>query len=300
MRRTRLVPVLVVSLALFGAACGESSSQADDTAASDTRPASTDDTADTAGTDDSSSDTTTKPEVDLPDELPTELVITDLTEGEGAEAAAGDTVIVNYVGVRSEDGTEFDNSYDRGEPFPVTLGAGQVIQGWDQGLLGARQGGRRQLDIPADLAYGDNPQGEIIQAGDALTFVVDVVAVIPKSDPADAPAITIDAGTTFDELFIDELTAGSGDPLEDGQTLAFHFIAIRTDTGEQISTSWETGEVQPLPYTSELPTVLLDGLAGIRLGERRQLGIPYELAKDAFNIPEETDLVLVIDAVAIY
>jgi FKBP-type peptidyl-prolyl cis-trans isomerase len=290
MRRTRLVPVLVVSLALFGAACGESSSQADDTAASDTRPASTDDTADTAGTDDSSSDTTTKPE----------LVITDLTEGEGAEAAAGDTVIVNYVGVRSEDGTEFDNSYDRGEPFPVTLGAGQVIQGWDQGLLGARQGGRRQLDIPADLAYGDNPQGEIIQAGDALTFVVDVVAVIPKSDPADAPVVTIEAGTTFDELVIDELTAGSGDPLEDGQTLAFHFIAIRTDTGEQISTSWETGEVQPLPYTSELPTVLLDGLAGIRLGERRQLGIPYELAKDAFNIPEETDLVLVIDAVAIY
>jgi peptidylprolyl isomerase len=126
-------------------------------------------------------ETPDKPEVELPDELPTELVVTTLVEGDGATAAAGDTVVVHYVGVRSEDGTEFDNSYDRGSPFPVVLGAGGVIDGWDRGLVGARSGARLQLDIPADLAYGDTGAGELIRPGDALTFVIDVLDVIPAS-----------------------------------------------------------------------------------------------------------------------
>ena len=119
-----------------------------------------------------------KPEVQIPDELPTTLVINDLVEGEGPAAANGDTVLVHYVGVRSEDGVEFDNSYDRGSPFPVTLGTGSVIAGWDQGLVGVKAGGQRQLDIPADLAYGDADRGTI-RPGDALTFVIDVVSVTP-------------------------------------------------------------------------------------------------------------------------
>lgn len=123
-----------------------------------------------------------KPEVEIPAEIPTELVVTDLVEGEGPGAQAGDTVVVHYVGVRSEDGTEFDNSYDSGSPFPVVLGSGGVIQGWDEGLVGAQVGDRRQLDIPAELAYGDSPRGDVIQAGDALTFVVDVMAITPAAD----------------------------------------------------------------------------------------------------------------------
>ena len=120
-----------------------------------------------------------KPDVEIPAELPTDLVVTVLTPGEGPEAAAGDTVTVHYVGVRSEDGTEFDNSYDRGSTFPVTLGVTSVIQGWQDGLLGAQAGSRIQLDIPADLAYGDAGSGEIIQPGDAITFVIDVIDVTP-------------------------------------------------------------------------------------------------------------------------
>ncbi len=120
-----------------------------------------------------------KPDVELPDSIPTSLVVTDIVEGDGVEAQVGDTVVVHYVGVRTEDGTEFDNSYDRGQPFPVVLGSGSVIQGWEQGLIGAQAGDQRQLDIPAELAYGDTPRGDIIQAGDALTFVIDVVAVTP-------------------------------------------------------------------------------------------------------------------------
>ncbi|MCB0969682.1 MAG: FKBP-type peptidyl-prolyl cis-trans isomerase, partial [Ilumatobacter sp.] len=125
-----------------------------------------------------------KPAVSIPEALPTELVITDLVEGEGEAAQAGDTVTVNYVGVRSEDGTEFDNSYDRGATFDVTLGAGNVIQGWDEGLIGVKKGGRRQLDIPSDLAYGDQANG-VIEAGDALTFVIDVVDITFKMRLAD-------------------------------------------------------------------------------------------------------------------
>lgn len=126
-------------------------------------------------------ETPDKPEVELPAELPTELQVTTLTDGEGPEAAAGDTVTVHYVGVRSEDGTEFDSSYDR-EPFPVVLGSGGVIDGWEQGLLGTQAGERIQLDIPADLAYGDEGRGDVIQPGDALTFVIDVLAVTPGAD----------------------------------------------------------------------------------------------------------------------
>ncbi len=128
-------------------------------------------------------ETPDKPEVEIPAEVPAELVVTDLVRGEGDPAVAGDTVTVHYVGVLSEDGTEFDNSYDRGSPFPVVLGQGSVIQGWDEGLIGVRAGGRRQLDIPAEMAYGDSPPpGGVIEAGDALTFVVDVLSVTAVAD----------------------------------------------------------------------------------------------------------------------
>jgi cyclophilin family peptidyl-prolyl cis-trans isomerase len=130
-----------------------------------------------------------KPEVSIPAELPTDLVITDLIEGTGDPAKQGDTLEVNYVGVRSADGTEFDNSYDRGQTFQVVLGSGGVIQGWDQGLIGAKAGGRRQLDIPAALAYGDQGAGDVIQPGDALTFVIDVVSITPAPPKASLPPI---------------------------------------------------------------------------------------------------------------
>lgn len=122
---------------------------------------------------------TGKPSVAIPEELPTDLVVTDITVGEGDPAEDGDLVEVNYVGVRSVNGEEFDNSYDRGSTFTVTLGAGGVIEGWDEGLVGVREGGVRQLDIPADMAYRDAGSPPIIQPGDALSFVVEVVSITP-------------------------------------------------------------------------------------------------------------------------
>lgn len=97
-----------------------------------------------------------KPEIDFPGEpAPTTLQIRDLVEGDGTEAAPGRRVSVHYVGVAHSTGEEFDASYNRGEPLTFPLGAGRVIRGWDFGIAGMRVGGRRQLTIPPDLAYGD-------------------------------------------------------------------------------------------------------------------------------------------------
>jgi len=121
---------------------------------------------------------TTKPEIDFPgDAAPNELVIEDLVLGDGAEASAGDSISAHYVGVAHSTGEEFDASWNRGEPLDFGLGKGQVIKGWDEGIVGMRVGGRRKLIIPADLAYGDRGAGGVIKPGEALIFVVDLVDV---------------------------------------------------------------------------------------------------------------------------
>ncbi|MBK0330056.1 FKBP-type peptidyl-prolyl cis-trans isomerase [Brachybacterium halotolerans subsp. kimchii] len=119
-----------------------------------------------------------KPEIEFPGtEAPTELVIVDEIEGEGPEAKAGDVVDVHYVGVSHGTGDEFDASWNRGEPLRFQLGVGQVISGWDQGVQGMRVGGRRRLEIPASLAYGDRGAPPVIAPGESLIFVCDLVAV---------------------------------------------------------------------------------------------------------------------------
>jgi peptidylprolyl isomerase len=119
-----------------------------------------------------------KPEIDFPEgEPPVELVIVDEIIGDGAEAAAGRTVVAHYVGVAFSTGEEFDSSWGRGDPLAFALGAGRVIKGWDQGLVGMRVGGRRKLVIPSDLAYGDRGAGGAIAPGETLIFVVDLVDV---------------------------------------------------------------------------------------------------------------------------
>jgi peptidylprolyl isomerase len=119
-----------------------------------------------------------KPEIDFPEApAPVELQVTDITVGEGPEAAPGRTVVVHYVGVSYSTGEEFDSSWNRGEPFVFPLGGGNVIAGWDRGVVGMRTGGRRQLVIPPDLAYGDRGAGSVIAPGETLIFVVDLLEV---------------------------------------------------------------------------------------------------------------------------
>jgi peptidylprolyl isomerase len=121
---------------------------------------------------------TTKPEIDFPGEAaPTDLVIEDLVHGDGAEARSGDSISAHYVGVAHSTGEEFDASWNRGAPLDFTLGVGQVIKGWDDGIVGMKVGGRRRLVIPAALGYGDRGAGGVVKPGEALIFVVDLVDV---------------------------------------------------------------------------------------------------------------------------
>jgi cyclophilin family peptidyl-prolyl cis-trans isomerase len=205
-RRHRLAAGFVVGAVLLSA-CGDSTDEP--AAAAESRTSSSvddfdDGTESTSGTDvappaggtTAGDPATGKPSIQLPDELPTDLIVTDLIEGSGEAIEVGDMISLDYVGVITADGTEFDNSYDTGQPLDFTLGAVSLIPGFEQGLVGLRQGGRRQIDMPASLAYGDAGAGGIIEPGDAITFVVDALSVTkpvpvtvpPMADPSDCPA----------------------------------------------------------------------------------------------------------------
>lgn len=119
-----------------------------------------------------------RPEIDFIDgPPPADLQVSDLKIGEGAQAGHGSTVQVHYVGVAHSTGEEFDASWNRGEPLSFRLGSGMVISGWDQGVMGMRVGGRRQLVIPPHLAYGERGAGGVIKPGETLVFVCDLVGV---------------------------------------------------------------------------------------------------------------------------
>jgi peptidylprolyl isomerase len=118
---------------------------------------------------------TTKPEIEFPDgPPPTELVITDLVVGDGEEASPGDTVDVHYVGIEFDTGEEFDSSWNRGESISFPLRG--LIAGWQDGIPGMRVGGRRQLVIPPELAYGPAGSGHRL-SGKTLIFVIDLLGV---------------------------------------------------------------------------------------------------------------------------
>ena len=141
------------------------------------------------GGDDAAPATTTttappKPEVTIPETPPpTTLQSTDITVGDGAEAQTGDTLKVHYVGKVYATGDEFDSSYDR-DPIEVQLDPSSgIIQGWVEGLVGMKEGGRRQLIIPPDMAYGAQAKGDI-PANSTLVFVIDLLSVEKAPAPA--------------------------------------------------------------------------------------------------------------------
>jgi peptidylprolyl isomerase len=172
----RLLPCLLIML-LPLAACGDDN---DDSGDGTTAAAKTSEEPSPSAQRDALKDTTTKPEIPKPSGTPPrKLVKEDIVKGKGPPAKPGDTVTVHYVGVSFSTGDEFDASWDRGQPFPVPLGAGQVIEGWDRGLVGMRKGGRRMLTIPPELAYGRDGYPPTIAPNETLVFVIDALDITP-------------------------------------------------------------------------------------------------------------------------
>ncbi|WP_053980609.1 FKBP-type peptidyl-prolyl cis-trans isomerase [Marinagarivorans algicola] len=111
----------------------------------------------------------------------TSLIIKDIQKGNGKEAVKGALITTHYRGFLS-DGTLFDSSYDKNKPFQCVIGTGRVIKGWDQGILGMKVGGKRTLEVPAHLAYGERAMGKVIPANSDLKFEIELLEVLTRDN----------------------------------------------------------------------------------------------------------------------
>ena len=173
MPRPVLILIAVVAV-LTATACGDDDGDDSNGAAQEQTATQTK----TAPSEEALKNTSTRPEIPKPSGIPPrKLVKQDIVKGKGPAAEAGSTVTVNYVGVNFSNGVEFDSSWDSGQAFPVQLGAGMVIEGWDKGLVGIRKGGRRMLTIPPEMGYGAEGFPPDIPPNETLVFVVDAVSI---------------------------------------------------------------------------------------------------------------------------
>ena len=232
------------------------------------------------------------------DERPNRLVTRDIAIGTGTQAGVGDVLEVNYVGALLSDGTEFDASWNRSQTFFVPIGMGAVIPGWDQGIVGMREGGRRVLITPPDLAYGSSGAGSSIPPDATLVFVVDLVAILDLQPPAIPEPTEVGA-----LLEVEDLVVGTGDPVESGDTVTVHYLGTLTD-GTVFDASWRRG----MPFTTTIGVGMVipgwdQGIVGMREGGRRLLKIPSDLAYgergSGAAIPPDTPLLFVVDLIRI-
>lgn len=313
MRRT--LPVLMITATLLLAACGSDGGSDSDSSTPGSVPTSeATDSETTDGSTPADGSTPTpptnpdKPEVEIPDEIPTELQVTVIEEGSGPEAQAGDTVFVDYVGIRSTDGVEFDNSYDRFQPIDVVLGQGQVIPGWEEGLVGVQAGSTIRLDIPSDMAYGEAGSGELIPPDTALTFLIEVRAVIPPADSTEAPTEPgVDASTGVEGLEVVDTREGSGAELAAGQTAIIRYALFRGDNRVLLVSNWDQPPT-PFPVVEGSFPVLYEGLPGMKVGGRRVITFPPQYPEFGFGpegsptdgLPADTDVIMVVDLLGVY
>jgi peptidylprolyl isomerase len=184
--RSRTGPgIATLATAILIAGCGSSGSsstigvgaenKADESIAKSTAASAAPPTSTATAKTPASGPLSTEPKVTPSGPSPSKLVVKDIIKGTGPEAQAGQSVTVNYVGVLFHGGKEFDASWKRNEPLTFTLGRGQVIPGWDQGVAGMKVGGRRELIIPSALAYGPTGRPPTIPPNAPLVFVVDLL-----------------------------------------------------------------------------------------------------------------------------
>ncbi len=292
-----------------------------------------------------------KPEITVPSDEPSEeLVVEVLSEGDGAKVAAGDFLVVNYLGqtweprdpadlptdapadATAEEGAEptdeaaadsdgpvpyvFDNSYDRGEPVGFPVGLGQLIQGWDEGLVGQQVGSRVLLSVPAEMGYGAQADHDL--AEDTLVFVVDIIESYnidtpisgePVTDlPDDMPTVTgegadepvvefPESAEPVSESTTDLIVAGDGADLS--SNLVVKFLEVSYETGENGFSSWTEGSVTVINAEQTPVPGLVETIEGQKAGSRLLVRIaPQD------NVTEENaegePIAIVIDIVGSY
>lgn len=178
MRPPRLIVLLALGAALLPAACGDDEEDGGGSGQSAEQTQETAPEPTPSEAREALKDTSVKPELPKPSGSPPRRLETeDVVKGKGPAAKAGDNVVVQYVGVTFSTGEEFDASWTSGQPFAFPLGGGQVIEGWDRGIVGMKKGGRRVLTIPPELGYGAAGSPPAIGPNETLVFVVDLLEI---------------------------------------------------------------------------------------------------------------------------
>lgn len=306
----RLAGLLVIPLLLLSStACGSDDKASD--SSKDGAPAIT------AGAKFGEKPTLAKGEGDPPKKLKTEVI----SEGDGAKLKNGDAIQVNYLGQSWDTTKPFDNSFDRKQPFDLTLGAGMVIQGWDKGLVGQKVGSRVELVIPPDLGYGAQGQGDI-KPNATLVFVVDVLKAtqIPASaegtevaqdniglpkvgtkTDGKAPTVTVPKSDPPKKLVSSYILESKGDVIKDSDSVVVNYVALLWKDGKEFDSTYKAGKTQTFPLAQVTLKGLKNGLVGKKVGSRVLLVIPPDQGfgdKAQQTIPANSTLVFAVDILA--
>ncbi len=308
----RRLPALLLCLPLLLTACGGGSEGGDGSGEKTSRSTAGGGSLPTVEGEVGKKPTVKAPGGKAPSKLETEV----LTEGEGDEVAKGDLLVAHYLGQTWRDNKVFDNSYDRGEPSGFGIGVGQVVKGWDQGLVGQKVGSRVLLVVPPDLGYGaqGNPQGGI-KGDDTLVFVVDIVdsfgkdsaatgtvrddipAGLPEvdSEPGKKPTVKVKGVKAPAQPRSAVLIAGDGPAIDQKKNLVVQALQVDLKTGKPAFSSWESS---PVPIKSDRVPGLADAIKGQNVGSRVLLALPG--AKGEGDQPGQPPAAVVVDVVGMF
>ncbi|MFJ6631535.1 FKBP-type peptidyl-prolyl cis-trans isomerase [Streptomyces sp. NPDC091376] len=307
----RLAGLLVVPLLLLStAACGDDKGS-DSASTSNGLPAIT------AGQKFGEKPTLAKGEGKPPKDLKVEVI----SEGKGQTLKKGDQAQVNYLGQLWDGDKPFDNSFDRGEPFPVTIGGGGVIEGWQKALDGQKVGSRLEVSIPPALGYGASGQGDI-PPNATLVFVMDIVKGttlpttakgtdvaqdnldLPKvgtNTDGKAPSITVPQKPAPTKLVSNYVIEGSGPAVKAGDTVAVQYKGVLWKDGKEFDSSYSKGAPVTFPLANVIPG-WSKGLEGKKVGSRVLLVVPPDMAygdQAQGPIPAKSTLVFSVDILAV-
>lgn len=251
---------------------------------------------------------TDAPTIEKVAEAPTEVETEDLEKGKGCGIATDVYASLDLVGATADDGTVFTDTFADGRPITASLGTGQLLPGLETGLEGLKVGGRRQITLPADAAYGaEGNEAQGIGPDEALVFVVDLVAVtkVPiycaaagelAAAPADSgkPAtVEMPVKAPRGEVTTTELEPGDGEAIGDAAYVSMDYVGVSCIDGLQFDSSWDNGSPITVALGTAEPTASAfsvipgwtEGLAGVKAGALVQLDIPFEDAYGAEGRP---------------